>query len=80
MPADIVHEDNPVMVRIARKTTPPAALAALGPIQLWGAKDFFPLPREEKWRLWQGTTEYKCHASHRPPGTHTRKLTPISRA
>ena len=30
MPADIVHEDNPVMVRIARKTTPPAALAALG--------------------------------------------------
>src|SRR6202048_3588399 len=30
MPADIVHEDNPALVRIARKTTPPAALAALG--------------------------------------------------
>src|ERR1700719_4292861 len=30
MPADIVHEDNPALVRIARKTTPSAALAALG--------------------------------------------------
>src|SRR6202022_2311041 len=30
MPADIVHKDNPALVRIARKTTPPAALAALG--------------------------------------------------
>jgi KUP system potassium uptake protein len=27
MPADIVHEDNPALVR---KTTPPAAFAALG--------------------------------------------------
>jgi len=30
MPADIVHEDNPALARIARKTTPAAALAALG--------------------------------------------------
>ena len=30
MPADIVHADNPVLARIARKTTPTAALAALG--------------------------------------------------
>jgi RNA polymerase sigma factor (sigma-70 family) len=29
MPADIVHEDNPALARIARKTTPSAALAAL---------------------------------------------------
>src|SRR5260370_571709 len=30
MPPDIVHEDNPALARIARKTTPAAALAALG--------------------------------------------------
>src|SRR5580692_5409849 len=30
MPADIVHEDNPALARVARKTTPAAALAALG--------------------------------------------------
>jgi KUP system potassium uptake protein len=30
MPADIVHEDNPALARIARKTTPAAGLAALG--------------------------------------------------
>jgi hypothetical protein len=30
MPADIVHEDNPALARIDRKTTPAAALAALG--------------------------------------------------
>jgi hypothetical protein len=30
MPADIVHEDNPVLASVARKTTPAAALAALG--------------------------------------------------
>src|ERR1700737_971909 len=30
MPADIAHEDNPALARIARKTTPAAALAALG--------------------------------------------------
>src|SRR6202045_373419 len=30
MPADVVHEDNPALARIARKTTPAAALAALG--------------------------------------------------
>ena len=30
MPADIVHEDNPALTRVARKTTPAAALAALG--------------------------------------------------
>ena len=30
MPADIVHEDNSTLVRVARKTTPAAALAALG--------------------------------------------------
>ena len=30
MPADIVHEDNSALARIARKTTPAAALAALG--------------------------------------------------
>jgi KUP system potassium uptake protein len=30
MPADIVHEDNPALTRVARKTTPAAALATLG--------------------------------------------------
>src|ERR1700732_4657635 len=30
MPADIVHEDNPALARIAQKTTPAAALTALG--------------------------------------------------
>jgi KUP system potassium uptake protein len=30
MPADIIHEDDPAVVRVARKTTPAAALAALG--------------------------------------------------
>jgi KUP system potassium uptake protein len=30
MAADIVHTDNPALARIARKTTPAAALAALG--------------------------------------------------
>ena len=30
MPADIVHEDNSALSRVARKTTPAAALAALG--------------------------------------------------
>ena len=30
MPADIVHVDDPVLTRVARKTTPAAALAALG--------------------------------------------------
>src|SRR5260370_1038475 len=30
MPPDIVHEDNPALARIARKTTPAAALAAPG--------------------------------------------------
>ena len=30
MPADTVHADNPALVRIARKTTPATALAALG--------------------------------------------------
>ena len=30
MPADIVHEDDHVLARVARKTTPAAALAALG--------------------------------------------------
>src|ERR1700737_3679646 len=30
MPADIAHEDNPALARIARQTTPAAALAALG--------------------------------------------------
>src|SRR6202048_2835907 len=30
MPADIAHADNPALARIARKTTPAAALAALG--------------------------------------------------
>jgi KUP system potassium uptake protein len=30
VPADIVHEDNSTLVRVARKTTPAAALAALG--------------------------------------------------
>ena len=30
MPADIEHEDDPVLARVARKTTPAAALAALG--------------------------------------------------
>ena len=30
MPADIVHEDNSALARVARKTTPAAALAALG--------------------------------------------------
>ena len=29
-PADIVHEDNPALARVARRTTPAAALAALG--------------------------------------------------
>jgi hypothetical protein len=28
--ADIVHEDNSALARVARKTTPGAALAALG--------------------------------------------------
>src|SRR5665648_1115538 len=30
MTADIVHADNPALARVARKTTPAAALAALG--------------------------------------------------
>ena len=30
MPADVKHEDDPVLARVARKTTPAAALAALG--------------------------------------------------
>jgi len=30
MPADILREDDPALVRVARKTTPAAALAALG--------------------------------------------------
>ena len=30
MPADLVHDDNPALARVARKTTPAAALAALG--------------------------------------------------
>jgi K+ transporter len=30
VPADIVHEDNSALARVARKTTPGAALAALG--------------------------------------------------
>lgn len=30
MPADIVHEDDSALARVARKTTPAAALAALG--------------------------------------------------
>ena len=30
MPADLVHEDNSALARVARKTTPAAALAALG--------------------------------------------------
>jgi KUP system potassium uptake protein len=30
VPADIVHEDNSTLARVARKTTPAAALAALG--------------------------------------------------
>jgi len=30
MPAEIVHEDDPVLARVVRKTTPAAALAALG--------------------------------------------------
>jgi KUP system potassium uptake protein len=30
MPADVTHEDDPVLARVARKTTPAAALAALG--------------------------------------------------
>jgi KUP system potassium uptake protein len=30
VPADFVHDDNPALVRVARKTTPAAALAALG--------------------------------------------------
>ena len=30
MPADLVDDDNPVLARVARKTTPAAALAALG--------------------------------------------------
>ena len=30
MPADIVHEDNSALARVARKTTPGAAVAALG--------------------------------------------------
>jgi KUP system potassium uptake protein len=30
MPVDIVHVDDPVLTRVARKTTPAAALAALG--------------------------------------------------
>jgi KUP system potassium uptake protein len=30
MPGDIVHENNPALARVARKTTPAAALAALG--------------------------------------------------
>ncbi len=30
MPADIVHVDDPVLTRVARKTTPATALAALG--------------------------------------------------
>jgi KUP system potassium uptake protein len=30
VPADIVHEDNPALARTARKTTPAAALVALG--------------------------------------------------
>jgi len=30
VPADIVHEDNSALARVPRKTTPGAALAALG--------------------------------------------------
>ncbi len=30
MSADVIHEDDPVLARVARKTTPAAALAALG--------------------------------------------------
>ena len=30
MPADVIHEDDPVLARVVRKTTPAAALAALG--------------------------------------------------
>ena len=30
MPADLVDDDNPALARVARKTTPAAALAALG--------------------------------------------------
>ena len=30
MPADLVHDDNPALARVARRTTPAAALAALG--------------------------------------------------
>ena len=30
MPADLVHEDNSALASVARKTTPAAALAALG--------------------------------------------------
>ena len=30
MPAELVHDDSPALVRVARKTTPAAALAALG--------------------------------------------------
>jgi KUP system potassium uptake protein len=30
MPAEVTHEDEPVLARVARKTTPAAALAALG--------------------------------------------------
>ena len=30
MPADLVHDDSPALTRVARKTTPAAAVAALG--------------------------------------------------
>ena len=30
MPADVIHEDDPVLARVVRNTTPAAALAALG--------------------------------------------------
>jgi K+ transporter len=30
VPADLVQDDNPALARVARRTTPAAALAALG--------------------------------------------------
>jgi hypothetical protein len=38
VPADIVHEDNSALARVARKTTPGAALAALGIVYGTGIK------------------------------------------
>ena len=30
VPPDLIQDDNPALIRVARKTTPAAALAALG--------------------------------------------------